>query len=148
VTTRRSECAHICLVGAAVSDDSRLIQCLRARHAVTVAAKADFLARTELLAATAVMVLDGTGIGGTVLQRLQEIRERYPDLRIVLVDGGLNQLQIAEAFRLGACDYFAEPYDTDLLIERVGALCIDDQPSSPTDNRQTVDSPARRGCVP
>jgi len=130
VTIKRPECGHVCLAGTAVSDDARLLRALRGRYAVTVATSVDFLARTELLATTTVLVLDGTGLGGAVLERLREVKDRYPELRVVLVDGGLKQLQVAEAFRLGARDYFAEPYDADLLIERIGALCIDERSGS------------------
>jgi DNA-binding response OmpR family regulator len=43
-------------------------------------------------------------------------------LVVVLVNGGLTLEQIASAFKEGAKDYFSDPYDVKLLVERVNAL--------------------------
>ena len=47
----------------------------------------------------------------------------HSELCVVLVDGGITQKQIARAFEVGVKDYFAEPYDIELLAERIDALC-------------------------
>jgi DNA-binding NtrC family response regulator len=50
------------------------------------------------------------------------LKSHFPQLVVVLVNGGLTQEQIASAFKEGAKDYFSDPYDVKLLAERVNAL--------------------------
>ena len=40
----------------------------------------------------------------------------------MLVNGGLNQDQIVAAFQAGVKDYFPEPYEIDLILERLEFL--------------------------
>ena len=51
----------------------------------------------------------------------------YPDLCVVLVNGGLTQNEIAEAFEAGVRDYFSYQDNVLLLVERVQHLCRERQ---------------------
>jgi hypothetical protein len=67
---------------------------------------------------------DGPGaFAQNALRLLPQITSDHPELCVVLVDGGITQKQIASAFEAGVKDYFAEPYDIELLAERIDALC-------------------------
>ena len=113
---------HICLAGAVVSNDWPLIQRLKAKHQVTVVERVRLLSRNSILAKVDVLVLDCSESCGLGLRLLPFLKKFFPKLRIVLVDGGLTQQQIAAAFSQGAQDYFSEPYDLALLAERAEAL--------------------------
>ena len=77
--------------------------------------------------------LDCSESAELVSQVLPRLKEEFPDLCIVLVDGGLSQKQIAAAFKEGIKDYFADPYDADLLVERMDSLCA--QPATKDSQR-------------
>ena len=56
------------------------------------------------------------------LMTLQEIFELNPEINIIILNGGAKRNTIAEAFRIGVCDYFPEPVNTILLVERINVL--------------------------
>lgn len=68
------------------------------------------------------LVLDSGGAVEQSLRTIRWLRDTVPELVIVLVDGGLTQQEIADAFREGIRDYFPMPYDMDLLAERISCL--------------------------
>jgi DNA-binding response OmpR family regulator len=113
---------HVCLVGPALSQDRTLLTRLTADHLVTVATSANMLVGRPMMASVDALVLDAasvrSGLGGVVAT----LRERHPDLAIVLVDGELAQLELADAFHRGIDDYFAAPWSVSLLAERVEVL--------------------------
>jgi DNA-binding NtrC family response regulator len=119
---------QICLAGRTVSNDWPLIQALKGRHAVTLVDRVEGLASAPLLAAVRVLVLDAAGSGGAALRLLPAIRDNHPVVCVLLVDGGLDQRQLARAFREGTRDYFPAPYDVHLLAERVRTLCLRPRP--------------------
>ena len=114
---------QVCLAGRKVSNDWSLIQALKMRHAVILVDRVEDLSDRRLLAMTRVLVLDATASNGAALGQLPALRQAHPVLCVLLVDGGLDQSQLAAAFRDGARDYFPAPYDVDLLVERVSYLC-------------------------
>jgi DNA-binding response OmpR family regulator len=113
---------HVCLVGPTLFRDPRLLSRLTVGHIVTIAAHTAVLLESPLLAQADALVLEAgsarVALGGTVA----DIRQRHPNLPVVLVDGGLDQLELAEAFRRGVDDYFAAPWDVGLLAERIEVL--------------------------
>ena len=113
---------HVCLAGQAVSKDWDLIQTLRSRYAVTLLEQVDRLRQCEFLKNTHLIVLDCSRNAQTALRVLPRLTEELPELCVVLVDGGISQQQVASAFEDGVKDYFAEPYDIDLLAERIDAF--------------------------
>jgi DNA-binding NtrC family response regulator len=122
VVSGKDRVFHICLAGQAVSNDWPLIHRLKAQHQVTVVERVRLLSRNSILDKVDVLVLDCSESHGLGLKILPFLKKYFPELCIVLVDGGLTQPQIAAAFRQGARDYFSEPYDLSLLVERVDAL--------------------------
>ena len=117
------EVFHICLAGARVSNDLSLIQTLKSRHLITLVENIHLLSLRETLPGIDMVVLDCSGNHERGLQLVPWLKTHFPELVIVLVNGGLTQEQIASAFKEGAKDYFSDPYDVKLLAERVNALC-------------------------
>jgi len=56
-------------------------------------------------------------MGGTEL--LAEIRNRYPDIDVIVVTGHGTVESAVKAMRLGACDYLTKPFSVDALVERL-----------------------------
>ena len=113
---------HVCLAGRKVSNDWRLIQSLRSRCLVTLVERVELLVQRSFLSRTHLLVLDCSASAELVPQVLPRLKEEFPDLCVVLVDGGLSQKEIAAAFKEGVKDYFADPYDVELLLERIDSL--------------------------
>ena len=113
---------HVCLVGTALMRDPNLLSRLSADHVITLAPASAALLGMPIMATVDAMVLDAAtarrGLGGVVA----DIHQRHPDIPVVLVDGGLDQLELAEAFQHGIADYFAAPWNVALLVERVEVL--------------------------
>jgi hypothetical protein len=115
--------SHVYLAGRKVSNDWQLIQSVRSRCLVTLVERVDLLAQPGLLSGAHLLVLDCSGSPQLVPVVLPRLKEQFPDLCVLLVDGGLSQKEIAAAFKEGVKDYFADPYDVDLLVERMDSLC-------------------------
>ena len=117
------EVSHVCLVGPLVTDDWDLIRKLRSQHLVTLIESIEFLSEIDRLSQVRLMVMDCSQDGDAALEGLPELKQEFSDLCILLVDGELSQKQIAKAFQDGVKDYFAAPYEVDLLAERIDYLC-------------------------
>ena len=117
------EVAHVCLVGPLVTDDWELIRNLRSRYLVTLIERFDYLSRQIDLGEIQLMVMDCSENGDKVLESLPGLKRKFSNLCVLLVDGGLVQKQVAQAFEDGVKDYFSTPYPLDLLIERIDSLC-------------------------
>ena len=113
---------HICLAGA-VSDNWSLIAPLKRGCQVTVIERLDMLWPNSILATATVLVLDCGENADSGMQALRALRTMYPELFVVLVNGGLSQHEIAIAFREGATDYFSCHSNAALVVERVQYLC-------------------------
>ncbi len=116
------QCFHICLAGPVVSNDWSLIQRLKTQNQITLVERMRLLSRNAVLKKVDLLVLDCSENRELGIELLSFLKKYYPSVNIVLVDGGFTQKQIAAAFQNGARDYFADPYDTNLLIERLDAL--------------------------
>ena len=117
------EILHVCLAGPKVTNDWGLIQSLRSRYLVTLLERIELLVRRSFLSGTHLLVLDCSENAELLSEVLPRLKEEFPDLCVVLVDGGLSQKQIAASFKEGVQDYFADPYDAELLRERMDSLC-------------------------
>ena len=60
------------------------------------------------------------------IEIIKEIKTRFPNTIILLIDGNGNSNLLAKAFRYGAKDVFKKPYYSDLIEERVKVLLYDD----------------------
>ncbi len=56
------------------------------------------------------------------LKLLQDFRKNYPDLIIIIINGGDSPDNVIRSFKIGVDDYFKKPLDAILLIERIEAL--------------------------
>ena len=56
------------------------------------------------------------------IEIIKYIRDNYPKVKVILIDGNGNKEAIARAFAFGAKDLFKKPYKIDLIVERVHAL--------------------------
>jgi len=119
---RKRACAHVCLAGEQVSCDWKLIEELARDFVLTLMARTSGLAGSGAWRTANVIVFDCSGCGGRIALPLSVVRHVFSG-PIVLVDGELSPRQIAAAFRSGIKDYFAAPYDRELLAERIRHLC-------------------------
>jgi hypothetical protein len=115
---------HVCLAGHKVTGDHALIRRLKVGHAVTLVESVEALRGAPLLKTARVLVLDCTGCGERVPLLLHALKEQFPSLCVLLVEGTYDQKQLAGAFRNGVRDCFPAPYDLHLLAERIAALCV------------------------
>ena len=53
---------------------------------------------------------------------IKDIKTKFPEILILLIDGNGNRNLIAKAFQYGAKDAFRKPYKYDLIEERVRVL--------------------------
>lgn len=66
-----------------------------------------------------VMVLDLKMPGIDGMQVLRQVRAKYPDIQVIIQTGHGNDLDEAEARRLGVYDYLQKPVDIELLVELI-----------------------------
>jgi DNA-binding response OmpR family regulator len=119
---------HICLTGESLTGDWELVRLIKTDHFVTLIEHLDSprLANDALLRTLSLIVVDCTGSVADlkkVFASIRTIRKANPRAIVLLVDGGLKQVQLARAFRLGVRDYFRSPYESRLLAERISSLC-------------------------
>lgn len=114
---------HIGLIGLKVTSDWNLIQRLKSWNHVSLIKREYLFLNESGVESLDVLILDSTENGNADSEiSLKKIIRKYPGLCIVLVNGGLTQEQIVSAFKEGAQDYFSDPYDVKLLVERVQFL--------------------------
>jgi len=68
-----------------------------------------------------VMILDLKMPGIDGMEVLRRVRERFPNIQVIIQTGHGNDLDEAEAQRLGAFDYLKKPVDIEVLVERIRA---------------------------
>ncbi|MGH9349898.1 MAG: hypothetical protein ACRD26_21820 [Vicinamibacterales bacterium] len=120
---------HVCLAGAGVSTDWHLVRSLGRYCPVTVVARLELLEDGAPFASADAIVIDCSCAATEWLDALQRVRDSAPHARVVLLNGGITQDDVATALQHGASDYFPQPYDRQLLFERLTALARDAQDS-------------------
>jgi DNA-binding response OmpR family regulator len=118
----------ILLAGTLLSEDWALIRLLKAHHIVTLIESFDAaqIVPEHLLESIALIAIDCTGRGKDlrrILSSIKSLRNGWPRVIVVMIDGQLDQTQVIQAYRAGIRDYFRSPYEPRLLAERIGALC-------------------------
>jgi hypothetical protein len=113
----------VCLAGEQVSCDWRLVQELARDSVLTLIARIGGFERSAAWRTADVIVFDCSGCGGRIARPLGLVHRAFSG-PIVLVDGDLSPRQVAAAFRSGIKDYFAAPYDRELLAERIRHLYL------------------------
>jgi CheY-like chemotaxis protein len=123
---------HVGIVGPRLSRDIELLTRLSSTHLVTITPLHDARASPAVMDIIDVLVLEANASADAVTGIVTALRQRYPRITLVLVNGGLTQLEIAELFRLGVVDYFAAPWDDALLAERIDVLAARHRADSST----------------
>ncbi len=68
------------------------------------------------------VIIEITGMGHEEMEQVRLVRNRFPGLPVILVNGGGDQELIVAAFACGVKDAFRKPYKRYLLAERANAL--------------------------
>lgn len=68
-----------------------------------------------------VMVLDLKMPGIDGMEVLRRVRKSYPHIQVIIQTGHGNDLDEAEARRLGVFDYLKKPIEIEILVERIKA---------------------------
>jgi len=68
-----------------------------------------------------VMILDLKMPGIDGMEVLRRVRRNFPQIQVIIQTGHGNDLDEAEARRLGVFDYLKKPVNIELLIERIKA---------------------------
>jgi CheY-like chemotaxis protein len=91
-----------------------------AGHPVSTAATAGDALEAAADAEIGVVVLDIQLPDRSGLEVLRALRERRPELRVVMLSAHTDQEYVLEALRLGACDYLAKPLHEEEMRLSVG----------------------------
>ena len=106
-----------------VDDDEDISLMLKDRltllgfHATTASDGAEGMAMVEKMAVDGILldiqmpVMDG-------LTMLQQVRERYPNMPVIVMTAELNEKKLIQAMERGANDYLFKPIDFDLLAKK------------------------------
>ena len=113
---------HVCIVGPDLTSQHALIERLRRRHAVTLVAEPAWLDGFALVAASDALALEADRGDTNWRAQLQTVLACAPGLPVVLVDGELSDDDKADAFALGALDFFPARCSAALLAERLEVL--------------------------
>lgn len=108
----------ILVAGPNISSDSSLLQKLG--DDVTLLKTEDYSAVMNMLEKRHVDILLLEVIDSRIydISLISKAKQIIPDLQVIIVNGD----DIAGAFVHGATDAFSQPYERDLLVERVRAL--------------------------
>jgi len=124
--SRKKHFAHICLTGKRIILDWQLINGLNDRHRVTLTKPEHLLSDSSILTTVDILVLDCDSfknLGSDLIAFLRKVKQAFPRLCTVVINGGLSQKDIAGAFREGISDYFPDPYEEiELISERLEFL--------------------------
>ncbi len=66
-----------------------------------------------------VMILDLKMPGIDGMEVLRRVKNNFPDIQVIILTGHGNDLDEAEARRLGVFDYLKKPIDIELLVDRI-----------------------------
>jgi DNA-binding NtrC family response regulator len=107
-----------------VDDEADFVEALSARmeaRGVTVETADSGPAALEKMEAQRfdVVVLDLAMPGMDGIETLTAMRERDPDVQVILLTGRATLQKGVEAMKLGAMDFLEKPADINLLLERI-----------------------------
>ena len=112
----------IILCGEKITLDKALVQTLKEFSDVEVFSNScDFLilsSRTD----QELILWEISASGKKQLKELSFIKNKYPDIKIIIIIESPSTKIAAEILKAGASDIFPKPVDHDLLIDRIVAL--------------------------
>ncbi len=56
------------------------------------------------------------------LEVLAEIRQRFPETRVVMISGDASSGKVKQAIELGACDYIVKPFNASRILEHMSRV--------------------------
>lgn len=56
------------------------------------------------------------------IENIKNIKKKFPDINMILIEEDRTRDNIARAFQMGASDVFSKPYKLELLLERINAM--------------------------
>jgi len=78
------------------------------------------LERLDARADVDVVVLDVKMVGMTGLDTLEIIKDRHPQVEVIMLTGHASVQGAMDALKTGAMDYLTKPCDINVLVEKVG----------------------------
>ena len=112
----------IILCGDTINSDKALVQTLKEFSDVEVFNNSrDFLtlsSRTD----QELILWEISASGKKQLRELSLIKNKYPDIKIIIIIESTSTKIAAEILKAGASDIFPKPVDHDLLVDRIVAL--------------------------
>lgn len=99
-----------------------LIARLTRDYIVTITAQLDNIADSLEESQNQVVLIEVPENEELFISILRELFKKDETTRIIILGGCASRASLAEAFRIGVCDYFPEPVNSELLIERLGVL--------------------------
>jgi DNA-binding NtrC family response regulator len=112
----------IILCGKTIVLDKTLIQTLQEFCDVKVFNNCCDLLNLSLKEGEKLILWELSGISKKQLKEITSVKERYSNIKIIVINGGASTKVAAEILKAGASDIFPKPFDNDLLIDRVVAL--------------------------
>ena len=112
----------IILCGETIALDKTLIQTLKEFCDVKVFFNCCDLLKLSLEDEQELVLWELSGASEQDLKEIALMKERYSDIKIIVINGGASTKIAAEILKAGASDLFPKPFDHDLLIDRVVAL--------------------------
>lgn len=112
---------NILLIGPKINSDTKLHKQLETVARVLLAEDAATVKHFVQSNKIKLLVIEKNNSRKTILL-IEELKNSYPQLVILLIDDMRDQQFLATAFQLGVKDAFHKPYKIDLLVERVSVL--------------------------
>jgi DNA-binding response OmpR family regulator len=111
---------HVCLVGAGLCRNWQLVQRLVGQLNVTLMYR--LFLDCSALTSFDVIVMDCRDGGLDGSRQLVSMLRHKTSVPIVLMDGGLSPSDVAVLIGVGAQDYFSEPFNLPIVVERLEHL--------------------------
>jgi DNA-binding NarL/FixJ family response regulator len=113
---------QIVLFGSGIAQNRLLRTRLKDVASVTIASEIQQLYHTLDHFHPDILLFEISKDSPRPLQTLKQITMRYPDIRVLALNGSDDRCAIAEAISCGVCDVFRQPYRYDLIVERIKNL--------------------------
>jgi len=114
--------SNILLCGVKLAHDKTLLKTLTSKADVTLLLDTGKLEKTVKDRNITLVIVELSGSWQKDLSVIRSLKVKFPDIIIVIVNGGGSQETVIQSFRSGGVDFFKKPYNKKLLAERVEAL--------------------------
>lgn len=112
----------IIICGLTIALDKILINALQEISNVKVLANYYELLKLPFIEGEELILWELSEASEKKLEEINTITKQYPDIKIIIINGGGSTKIAAEILKAGASDIFPKPFDHELLVDRVVAL--------------------------